>query len=372
MKFSIDKSIIQNVLSKIQGITGRKTSLAITTSLLITAIPDGIKIDATDLETGFEGFYPATVESEGAVALNARKLFEIVREFPDQSIHFVEIDNHWIKIGDKNIEYKIVGLDPEEFPQIPMIDDVSFFEIESQTFNRMINRTVVISGPPDDNRAHIIGTFAERVQSDQNQYFRMVSTDGSWLTKVDHEYDLTVPIPIEKGILIPKKGLYEAGKFLNKDGVVHIGFKDSYLILKVDTETLIIRLLEGEFPDYGEIISKREGHVLNMDKQLFMNMIKRMSILSSEDYRGVVFNLKEDKLRIDSNNPEIGESKEEMDVRFQGDPIEVVFNPKFFIDSLHVMDGDKIQMNIVDARSPCLIEDVEDKTFISVIMPMKL
>ena len=114
MKATINKSDILPVLAKIQGLAGRKTSLAITTNILIQTAESGITINATDLETGFEGFYPANIETQGVIAINARKLFEIVRDFPSEDIYVNEIENHWIEIGNQNVEYHIVGLNPDD------------------------------------------------------------------------------------------------------------------------------------------------------------------------------------------------------------------------------------------------------------------
>ncbi len=130
MKFSIDKNDIRNILGKVQGLTNRKTSLAITETVLIQAQDGKIKISATDLETGFEGIYPAEVEVEGEIAINAKKLFEIVREFPQGQINIHEVENRWIEISNPSVEYHIVGMKPDEFPEITKVDDLSFFEIE--------------------------------------------------------------------------------------------------------------------------------------------------------------------------------------------------------------------------------------------------
>jgi DNA polymerase-3 subunit beta len=109
-----------------------------------------------------------------------------------------------------------------------------------------------------------------------------------------------------------------------------------------------------------------------MDRQLFLMMLKRMSILSSEEYKGVIFHFNKKKLLINSTNPEIGESKEDMDIDYDGDNVEVMYNPKFFIDTLSVIDDDNIILNIVDEEKPCKIEGENDKTFLSVIMPMRI
>ena len=372
MKVTIKKGDLLPVLSKVQGITGRRTNLAITTNVLVKTIKDGISISATDLETGFEGFYEAKVEAEGIIAINARKFYEIVRDFPSEDIFLNEVENHWIEIGNRNVEYHIVGLNPDDFPEIPKIEAIEFFEIDSTALAKMIEKSVVVSGATDDKRAHIVGVFAERIEEKKNKIFRFVSTDGSRLSKVDHLFDKDYKLPPGENVMIPKKGLVEVGKFLDSEGPAKIGFKDNSFVVQKERETLIIRLLEGDFPEYGDIIVKKGGNSIPLDRQLFLMMLKRMSILSSEDYKGVIFNFEKNQLIITSTNPDIGESKEDMAVEYSGDTITVMFNPKYFIETLNVMEDDKIILNIVDEEKPCLIDGEKDKTYLSVIMPMRI
>ena len=215
MKFTVKKADVIDVLSKVQGLAGRKSNLAITTNVLIRLRDSEVSIVATDLETGFEGFYPAVIESEGSLAINARKLFEIVRDFPSDDICITEIDNNWFEIGNEKVEYHIVGMDPEEFPDIPQIESVEYFEIESAELKKMIEKSLVIGGV-DDKRAHIIGAYFEKIETDDRQIVRIVSTDGSRLSTVDHYFEKETPLPIESNVLIPKKGLNEVNKFSGK------------------------------------------------------------------------------------------------------------------------------------------------------------
>ncbi len=372
MKATINKNDILPVLSRLQGLAGRKTNLAITTSILIQTEESGISMTATDLETGFEGFYPAKIDAQGVIAINARKLYEIIRDFPSEDVYINEIENHWIEIGNQTVEYHIVGLNPDDFPEIPKIEDVDFFEIDSASFGRMIEKTAIITGTSDDNRAHIIGILAERIKENKQIIFRLVSTDGSRLSKADHVFEKDFDMPSGSNVLIPKKGLTEVAKFLDDEGPVKIGIKDNNFIVKKEKETLIIRLLEGDFPQYGDIVVKKDGNDIPLDRKLFLMMLKRMSILSSDEYKGVVFHFNSDKLLINSTNPDIGESKEDMNISYKGDPVEVMYNPKFFIDTLGVIEDDNIILNIVDEEKPCKIEGEKDKSFLSVIMPMKI
>jgi len=372
MKTTFKKGDLLPVLSKVQGLTGRRTNLAITTNILIKTDKKGLSISATDLETGFEGFYPADIEKEGIIAINARKFYEIVKDFPSEDVFLNEVENHWIEIGNQKVEYHIVGLNPDDFPEIPKIEDVEFFEIDSMSLVKMIERAVIVSGTTDDKRAHIMGVYAERIDEKKNKRFRFVSTDGSRLSKVDTVFDKDASLPSGESVMIPKKGLIEVGKFLDDEGTVKIGFKENNFIVQKDSETLIILLLEGDFPEYGDIIVKKGGNSITFDRQLFLMMLKRMSILSSEDYKGVIFNFEKNQLVITSTNPDIGESKEDMDIEYSGDAITVMFNPKFFIETLNVIDDDNVIVNIVDEEKPCLIEGQKDKTYLSVIMPMRI
>lgn len=373
MNFTIDKGDISGVLGNIQGLCGRRSNLAITENVLIKTAGNGVTLIASDLETGFEGTYPARVASEGNIVINARKFFEIVRDFPRNDILINEVENRWIEIGEGNVMYHIVGSNPADFPETPKIEDVTFFPIDSISFKNMIERTTVIGYAGDEKRAHIVGVFAQRLTEGDKQIFRMVSTDGSRLNKVDYVLPEDVKMPSGDAVLIPKKGLNEVVKFLTSDQSVEIGFKHNHFIVQKDKETLVIRLLEGDFPDYSQIITPNEtGSSIKIERQMFLMMLRRMSILSSENYKSVKFNFNDDKLEITTTNPDLGESKEEMMLDFSSDPIEVAFNPRYFIDTLNVIDEENIVLNITDAGKPCLIEAENNKNFLSVVMPMRI
>jgi DNA polymerase-3 subunit beta len=372
MNFTIKKDDILDVLSKVQGLSGRKSNLAITTNILIKTTDFGITLMATDLETGFEGLYPAKVKQHGTIAINAKKIYEIVRDFPSVDINIKEAEKHWIKIGNKNVEYNIVGMNPDDFPETPHLEKVEFINMESSYFKRMIERTVFIGGASDEKRAHIVGIYFEIIHKDDENVVRMVSTDGNRLSKVDCIYDKESYLPSWTGIIIPKKGMHEVIKFLDPAGSVEIGLKNNNFIIKKEAETIIIRLLEGDFPEYGDIIKKGDSYTIHMDRQLFLMMLKRMSILSTEEYKGVIFRFSDDNLYIAATNPDIGESKEDMIIDFKGDPIEVAFNPRYFIETLNVLDSEKILLNMVDEEKPCFLEEESDDSFLSVIMPMRI
>ena len=369
MQFTIEKAEILNVLQKIQGLTGRSTSLDITRNVLITAGADKITMAATDLETGFEGIYSATVASEGVIAINARKLFEIVRDFPDEAIHMTELENRWIEIGNETVQYHIVCADSADFPESPRFEDVTFLEINSEALRKMIERTLMISGDPNDSRAHINSVLFEKISGEGKVLVRMVSTDGSRLSLT--EAPLEQSEIVAESVLIPKKELNEVVKFLSSEGTVKIGIKDNHFITRKNSEIISVRLAEGQFPDYKTILEREGDNLLKADRQSMLMMLKRMSILSTEDYKGAIFSFSDNKLKVTTTNPEIGESKEDLVVEFESEPMEISFNPKYFVESLNEIEDEKVIARITDYEKPCLLEGENDKTFLSAIMPMR-
>ena len=372
MKITIKKGDILAVLSRIQGLTSRKSNLAITENVLLTTTGNGITLMATDLETGIEGSYPAVVEKEGGIAISARKFYEIVREFPNDDIEINEVENKWIEIGNSDVQYHIVGMDSEEFPENPQVDEIELFEMESSLLKKMIEKSAMISGANDDKRAHITGTLFERIETGDDICVRMVSTDGSRLSKTDYNFKNDDKVAVFDKIIIPKKGLMEVAKFLSSEGTVQVGIQKTYFIAKKETETVIIRLLEGEFPEYTNIVKKENRFDVVINRAQFTMMLKRMSILSSENYKGAVFDFGQDRIKVSATNPEIGESKEDMAIDFNRDAIKVAFNPKYFIEILNAIETENVLINVVSEEKPCVIEGENDKTYLGVIMPMRI
>jgi DNA polymerase III subunit beta len=372
MKFTIQKSEIVDVLSKIQGLAGRRSSLAITECILMTAMDNGIQILATDLETGYEGTFPADVAEPGAIAVSARKFFEIVREFPSAEIRVEEKTNRVIDIGNKKVQYHLKGMNPDDFPSTPDLDALDYFSVDSSTLKKMIDKTIIISGVGEDKKAHINGVYFERLADRTPAAIRMVSTDGSRLSKYDMEIADGSTIQAGENVLIPKKGLHEISKFLDGGDTVQLALQGSYFVVHSSIEKIYIRLLEGQYPKYEEIIFRDEGNPIELEKDLFLNMLKRMSILCNDNYRAAMFSFDADLLVINATNPDIGDSTEDMGIEFKGGKIEAAFNPKFFIDALNCIDDKKIILNLLSMEKPCLIEGAEDKSFLGAVMPMRV
>ena len=372
MKFSFDKKEILDVLSKIQGLTGRKTNLTITSDILIKAMGSQITITANDLETVFLGTYNAQVETEGILSINSKKFFEIIREYPENKIFINEIENRWVEIGEGDSIYHIVSSDYENFPETPVIENIDFIQINSKDLKEMVDVASIVNYSGEEKRIYVLGSLIEKIVIDDKETIRIVSTDSRRLHCCDAQFKGELSLP-DESVIIPKKGLSELSKFIDssKDGI-NVGIKDNYFIFKNKNEFIMIKLLEGEYPDYKPIINNEEMIPIEIDRTMFFTLMKRVSILTSDDYKSVILNFRENELVVTITNPEIGESKERMMISYTGEEIKSGFNPRYFMDALNLFKDPVVVINIKDSKSPCIIKGFDDDKLICVIMAMHI
>jgi DNA polymerase-3 subunit beta len=372
MRFSFDRKEVLEVLSKIQGITGRKTNLSITSDVLIKAMEDQITLTANDLETVFIGTYEAAVEKEGIISINSKKFFEIVREYPDNTIPVNEVENRWVEIGKGDSLFHIVSSDYENFPETPVIENVEFIEINARDLRKMLESAAVITYAGDEKRTYVLGALIEKVEKNDTPYLRMVSTDSRRLNCFDARYtgDLVLP---DEPVIIPKKGLSELHKFIdNTSEPIRVGIKANHFVFQRANESIMIKLLSGEYPNYPPIIQTDTMTGMEVDRSMFYTLMKRVSILTSDDYKSVILNFKDNELTVTITNPEIGESKERMMIGYTGEDIKSAFNPRYFMDALNLFDQATVVIHIKEARTPCIIKAMDDDNLICAIMAMHI
>ena len=372
MRFSFDRKEVLEILSKIQGITGRKTNLSITSDVLIKAMDDQIILTANDLETVFTGTYAAAVEKEGILSINSKKFFEIIREYPDNNIPVNEVENRWVEIGTGDSLFHIVSSDYENFPETPVIENVDFIEINARDLKKMVESAAVITYPGDEKRIYVLGALIEKIVKNDTPYLRMVSTDSRRLHCHDAPYSADLVLPDEP-VIIPKKGLSELHKFIdNTSETIRLGIKDNHFIFQRINESIMIKLLSGEYPNYPPIISTDATTGIEVDRNLFYTLMKRVSILTSDDYKSVILHFKAGELTVTITNPEIGESKERMMIGYAGDTIKSAFNPRYFMDALNLFDQSTVSLHIKEAKTPCIIKAIDDDTLVCAIMAMHI
>jgi DNA polymerase III subunit beta len=351
-----------------QSIVERRNTMPILANVLIEAHRNDIRVTATDLEVGIRGRVGGEIVQEGMVTANAKKLYEIVREVPSEQVQLKSLENDWVEIRSGKAVFKVVGMESREFPQFPKFDGKGLSTIPASTIREMIERTI-FSVSTDETRYSLNGVFIE--ESDKGK-IKMVATDGHRLAF--DERDLS-SLGLAKGVILPRKGLAELKKLLEsgEEGVVSVGFRENMgLVIKDDVE-LFMRLIEGDFPDYTKVIPKGNPNIARIEHNGLLQALRRVSILSSERYKGIKMEFKENSVSISANNPDLGEAVEEIDAEYNGKPLTIGFNARYLIDVLGVLGGDgDIDIALKDELSPSIVRKAGNEGYIYVLMPMRL
>ncbi|MBU1566786.1 MAG: DNA polymerase III subunit beta, partial [Proteobacteria bacterium] len=209
----------------------------------------------------------------------------------------------------------------------------------------------------------------------ENKYFlRMVSSDGHRLSIMQKEIieDLD-KMELNEVTLIPKKGLQEWKKFCENRDSIEISFEKKQLVLRDKKAIMIIRLKHGEFPKYSAIIKAVElTNCLKINRLLFLDSLKRINIFTEDIFHTIQLKIDNYKMILSSQNADLGNAKDELSISYEGPPLTLGFNCRYFIETLQVMDCETVEAYINSNSSPCLMKSEEDKGFISIIMPMQL
>ena len=372
MKFAIAKDTFLKALQKVQGIVETRKTMPILSNVLIEAYEDKIYITATDLEVGMKSSYEATVTEEGKITVSAKKLYEIIKELPEAEIYFSTRENDWVDLQCGKARFNIVGLSSEEFPYLPKIDGVDYIKLNSAILNKMVEKTSYAICQ-DETKFNLNGIFFTLTEKDDKVSLKLVATDGHRLSLAENDFDGPTGIKLSKGIILPKKGIYEIRKMTEDEtGEVLLSFVDNNSVLKKGNTIVIMRLVDGEFPDYTRVLPVNNNKIAVISRNDFLHCLRRMSILSSDKFKGVKLELQNGSMEISANNPELGEANENMEVDYAGETVAIRFNAKYMIDVLSVIDEEQVELHLKDELSPAILKPLQANDFLSVIMPMRL
>ena len=380
MGLVIDRGALQTALAMMQGIVERRTTVPILGHVLLEPGSGSLKLSATDLEVGICTEIAARTAKDKSITLNARKLFEIVREAEGDEVKLDTLDNDWVELKCGRAKFKMMGLDPRSFPAMPSQSTTKAdgaaakktlkaeLGIASSVLASMIDKTV-FSVSPDEARYNLSGVYLEAAGPGG---VRMVATDGHRLSMVERE---APGFSMEGGAIIPRKGLQELRKILDQTGDqdVKLSLNGQLAYMKRGSTEVSMRLVEGEFPDYRGVIPKESKHAIGVDRDALFAAIKRAAIFSNERYHGVKFALTSGTLTVSSTSPETGEASESLDVDFRGEEFAIGFNANYLRDVLGVIpSGNRVELGLSDDVSPGVVKTEADTKFTYVVMPMRL
>lgn len=369
MEIKINRNTFLDGIQKTLGIVEKKTTMPILNNILISGEANKLKIVATDREISLISYYDAEILEKGEITLSAKKLYEMVREIQGEIINFNKINNV-VKISCQRAVYKIPGLPADDFPNISDDKELKFFDISGVVIKDLIGKTSFAMAT-DEMRKNLNGVLMEVGSEGTSGYFRMVATDGHRLALAKCGTSEMVP-DIGKGIIIPRKGLMEIKKVIDENENVKIGLHKNMLVIKTGNTILKVSLVDADYPDYKRVIPVERGIGVVLEKESFLHSLRRMNVVSSERYSGVILSFSSGKMTLNSTNLDVGEAMEEIDINYSGDDIDVGFNVNYLIDAISVVDGDNILFEVGQGLKPSVIKPSDNDDFLCIVMPLKI
>lgn len=370
MEIKVERETFLKGLSRVLGVVERKSTMPILSNTLLAVTGTDVTMTGTDLDVGTVTSYPAEGAKAGRVAVDARKLHDIVKEITEPKIQLKRLENNWLEVSAGKARFKITGLSPDEFPNLPDVASAKYSAIPAKVLAEMLDKTA-FSVSTDETRYNMSGVFIEKAEDGNKPLLRMVSTDTHRLSKIEKTLDKAPELA--SGVILPRKGVAEIRKLCDEagEGTVELGFAAGNAVARSGKTVVVMRLVEGQFPPYASVIPKGSTGVLAVDRQRLAACLRRISVLSSERIKGVKLEMTKGQLVISASNPEFGEAREELEV---DSPLtmEIGFNAKYLLDALAVMSEDVVELTLTDDSSPGVLRGKGNSDYLYVIMPMRI
>jgi DNA polymerase-3 subunit beta len=369
MQFSVSKNALLKELNLLQGIVEKKSTIPILSNVLIeTASDSSISLVATDLDVSLQTECAAESSKPGSIVLQARKLFDIVRNLPDAEITFTKEDNDWVRIVCASSQFRIVGQAKEHFPSTPKTEKAGLM-IPSKVINGLINRTI-FAITQEESRYALNGALLSYGEGK----LQMVATDGHRLALASSDLEPGKSKDNVK-VIIPKKALTELAKLTaGVEDELEFSMDENHLYFEIQNRHLTSRMLAGQFPNYELVLPKGNDKTITLNADKITQAIRRAALMADERSHGVKVDLASGKLGISSQSADVGEAKETIPLDYTGESVSIGFNAAYLLDFLAVVSTDDVLLELKDEQSPALLRPSGDAEFDYkyVVMPMRL
>jgi DNA polymerase-3 subunit beta len=363
MKFSVAKDKLLEGLQTVQNVVSTRTTLPILSNVLIRAENGALHLTTNDLDVGMSCSVEAKIEKPGGTTIPARRLAGIAKELPASEVS-VEVDG-------KNVAslrcgpsfFKMLCLPEDEFPALPKLEKAKAFTLQQKVLKDALRKTSY--GISTDETRYVLNGI---LFSFKENKLTLVATDGRRLALVDLEAEF--PRSNEVDVVIPAKCITELQRLLGEEGEVKLAVGENHVSFEAGGKLLVSKLIEGNYPNYRQVIPAESRERITIERELLLNAVRRVSLLSSEKSNSVKLIFTKNNLEIAANTPEIGEAHESLAISFKGKDFSVAFNPIFLQDPLRNLTEDEIHLEVSDEMSPGVIKI--GTPFLYVLMPMRI
>lgn len=374
MKFKINKEHFVTGLRQVANVVSSKPPNAVLNNVLIKAEGDVVTLTTTNLDLGIRCSIKAEVENGGEITLPVKKFAQIVGAAPQQEITFESDDGQTAKVKSGGFSTKLNGLRAEEFPALPSFVDQHSYELPPQELFNML-RSVSYAKSSDENR-YILNSVYFNFSEGK---LTLVATDGKRMALVSR--DMKIEREDEGNVILPAKTVGELEKLLSQGKVAKISFNERQVAFDIDVGGdasenglvgsiyLVSKIVEGSYPNYKQVIPKEAEHRIKVDRELMLETVNRVAILTSDKQNSVKLTMSENSLEISTRSAE-GDAKQAIEIEYSGPEVQIGFNPEFLKQPLGSISKDEVFFEFKDEMSPGVFKTLDN--FMCVVMPLRI
>ena len=375
MEFKINSSDLLKALSHIHGIVEVRHTLPILSNIILKATDNELTLSSTNLDIYCADKIKADVSIAGEISVSAVTFFEIVKRLPSGSevVMTMEEGENEIILKCGRSKFNLSTLKTDDFPIISDNDLSTSFVLSADELIRIIDKTkFAVSN--EETRYYLNGIFLHKADRNSIQFLRAVATDGHRLA----QYDIPLPQGAEEitGIIIPKKTIFELRKVLDDaNGDVSISLNENKIKFTFNDLKIISKVIDGTFPDYTKVIPQNNNKNFKTTNNELKNAIDRVSAVAANEEsksKAIKLSLEDNKLNLSVESQSKGSANEIIDISYDGDKVDIGFNSKYIIDICNEVDGEEVDISLLDSVSPAIILDKTDENLFFVLMPMRI
>ncbi len=368
MKFTITREQLQEGLVAVAASVPAKTTLPVLSNILVEASGDGLRLSGTDLDIGVSTTVPASVDQEGAITLPARKLVEIVRELPSAAIRFTSSGEQRVTIECGRTKFRLLGLPREEFPAFPSVKFENAWRSSAGDLQKLISH-VAFAASTEESRPILNGVLWEL----RPERMRMVATNGHRLARMD------VPARSsgteQSDLIVPPKALEQIRRLFPAEDDIEIARSENHLGFRSTSTQVYTRLIEGPYPNYEQVIPRENDKAATGDKAALSSALRRMSIVASDQTHRIRMQFASGSCKLSVQTPDLGEAQEEVNVTYEGDPLEIGFNAAYMLEIMKFMPTDEVRLTFKGPERAATCEPVgwdDPASYLTLVMPLRL
>ncbi|MGO9751749.1 MAG: DNA polymerase III subunit beta [Solirubrobacteraceae bacterium] len=367
MKISLERDVFLGQLQMVTRVASTRSAIQALSGVQLAATGSSCELRATDTEVSLRVPLEAVVEREGSVILPARLVVDLVRALPSSRVWLeLRAIEHDVEIISGNATFHIRTLHSEDFPPFPEPDPTTAVSLGAAAFVETVVK-VAGSASHDETRPVLTGILVSASDSEVT----MVATDSYRLSV--KETPLPVALPVGFEVNVPARALQELSRIASHstEEQLTVSVRQNQVVFVLGDVVLSSRLIDGQFPNYRQLLPDSFEHELRISGAELRDVVRRVSLLAQKN-APLRLAFAPGELTVSSQTPDVGEARESLPVPFQGEPLEIGFNPEFLRDGLDAIEDGDVVLKLISPLRPGLLESGDGSGFLYLIMPIRL